>query len=74
MYFKGVFLVVEHVVIHVIIKELHWKWFYVKVFANKENELNPAEVFVLRLDCSRQEEIFSISTEPSQSSEVISFD
>ena len=39
-----------------------------------ENELKHAEVFMLRSDCSRQEEIFSISTEPSPSSEVISFD
>ena len=29
---------------------------------------------MLRSDCSRQEEIFSVSTEPSPSSEVISFD
>ena len=39
-----------------------------------ENELNPAEVFMLRSDCSRQEEILSVLTEPSPSSEVISFD
>ena len=39
-----------------------------------ENELNPAEVFMLRSDYSRQEEILSILTEPSPSSEVISFD
>ena len=39
-----------------------------------ENELKPAEVFTLRSDCSRQEEILSVSTEPSPSSEVISFD
>ena len=39
-----------------------------------ENELNPAEFFMLCSDCSRQEEILSVSTEPSQISEVISFD
>ena len=39
-----------------------------------ENELKPVEVFMLRSDCSRQEEILSVSTEPSSSSEVISFD
>ena len=39
-----------------------------------ENEPKPAEVFMLRSDCSRQEEIFSVSTEPSPSSEVISFE
>ena len=39
-----------------------------------ENELNPAEVFMLRSNCSRQEEISSVSTKPSLSSEVISFD
>ena len=36
-----------------------------------ENELKPAKVFMLR---SRQEEILSISREPSPSNEVISFD
>ena len=30
-----------------------------------ENELKHIEVFMLRSDCSRQEEILSISTEPS---------
>ena len=42
-----------------------------------ENELKPAVAFMLRSDCSRQEEILSILTvliEPSPSSEVISFD
>ena len=39
-----------------------------------ENELKPTEVFMLRSDCSQQEEIFSISIEPSPSTEVISFD
>ena len=39
-----------------------------------ENELKPAEVFMLHYDCSRQEEILSILTEPSLSNEVISFD
>ena len=39
-----------------------------------ENELNPAEVFMLHFDCSRQEEILFVSIEPSLSSEVISFD
>ena len=39
-----------------------------------ENELKPAEVFMLHSDCSRQEEILSVLTEPSPSSEVISFD
>ena len=39
-----------------------------------ENELKPAEAFMLRSNCSRQEEILSVSTEPSPSSEVISFD
>ena len=38
-----------------------------------ESELNPAEVFMLRSDCYRQEEILSVSTEPSLSSEVIFF-
>ena len=39
-----------------------------------ENEPKPAEVFMLHFDCSRQEEILSVSTEPSPSSEIISFD
>ena len=39
-----------------------------------ENEPKPIEVFMLRSDFSQQEEILSISTEPSPSSEVISFD
>ena len=39
-----------------------------------ENELNLVEVFVLHSDCCRQEEILSVSTKPSPSSEVISFD
>ena len=39
-----------------------------------ENELNLAEVFMLHSDYSQQEEILSISTKPSPSSEVISFD
>ena len=39
-----------------------------------ENELKPAEVFMLHSDCSRQEEILSVSTESSPSSEVISFE
>ena len=39
-----------------------------------ENELNPAEVLILCSDCSRQEEILSVLTEPSPSNEVISFD
>ena len=39
-----------------------------------ENELKPAEDFMLCSDCSRQEEFFSISTKPSPSNEVISFD
>ena len=39
-----------------------------------ENEPKPAEDFMLRFDCSRQEEILSVSTKPSPSSEVISFD
>ena len=39
-----------------------------------ENELKPAEVFMLRSDCSQQEEIFYVSTKPSPSSEVVSFD
>ena len=39
-----------------------------------ENELKPAEVFMLCSDCSQQEKFFSISTKPSRSNEVISFD
>ena len=39
-----------------------------------ENELKPAEVFMLRSNCSQQEEIFSVSKESSLGSEVISFD
>ena len=39
-----------------------------------ENEPKPAEVVMLHSDCSRQEEILSVSTEPSPSTEVISFD
>ena len=39
-----------------------------------ENEPKPAEVFMLCSDCSRQEEIFSVLTEQSPSSEFISFD
>jgi len=39
-----------------------------------ENELKPADVFMLRSDCFRQEEILFVSTKPSPSSEVISFD
>ena len=39
-----------------------------------ENELKLVEVFMLCLDCSRQEEILFVSTEPSLSSEVISFE
>ena len=39
-----------------------------------ENEPNPAKVFMLHFDCSRQEEILSLLTKPSPSSEVISFD
>ena len=39
-----------------------------------ESELKPAQVFMLCSDCSRQKEILSISTEPSMSSEVVSFD
>ena len=38
-----------------------------------ENEPKLAEVVMLRSDCSRQEEILSILTKPSPSSEVISF-
>ena len=39
-----------------------------------QNELKPAECFMLHSNCSRQEEILSLSIEPSPSSEVISFD
>ena len=39
-----------------------------------ESELKPTEVFMLRSDCSRQEEIFSVVIKPSPSDEVISFD
>ena len=39
-----------------------------------ENEPKPAKVFMLRADCSRQEEIFSLSIKPYLSSEVSSFD
>ena len=39
-----------------------------------ENEPKPAEFFMLRSDCSQQQEILSVSTESSLSSEVISFD
>ena len=39
-----------------------------------ENELKPAEAIMLRSDCSQQEEILSVSTEPCPSSEVISFE
>ena len=39
-----------------------------------ENEPKPVEVVMLHSDCSQQEEIFSVSTEPSLSNEVISFD
>ena len=39
-----------------------------------ENELKLAKVFMLHSDCSRQEKILFVSTEPSPSSEVISFD
>ena len=38
-----------------------------------DNELKPVEVFMLRSDCSRQGEIFAVSTEHSPSNEVISF-
>ena len=38
-----------------------------------ENELKPVEVFMLHSDYSQQEEILSLSTEPSPSIEVISF-
>ena len=39
-----------------------------------ENELKPAEAFMLPSDCSWQEEILSVLAEPSPSSEVIPFD
>ena len=39
-----------------------------------ENELQPAEFFMLRSDYSQQGEFLSISIEPSPSNEVISFD
>ena len=39
-----------------------------------ENELKPAEGFMLHSDCSRQDEILFLLTKPSPSSEVISFD
>ena len=39
-----------------------------------ENEPKPVDVFMLCYDYSRQEEILSVSKEPSLSSEVISFD
>ena len=39
-----------------------------------ESELKPAEVFVVSFDCSTQEEVLFLLTEPSPSSEVISFD
>ena len=39
-----------------------------------ESELKPAEVFMLHSDCSRQEEILSLLTEPYPSKVVISFD
>ena len=39
-----------------------------------ENEPKPAEVFMLHSNCFQQEEILSVSIEPSLSSEVISFD
>ena len=39
-----------------------------------ENELKPAKVFMLRSDCSQQEEVLSLSTEPYPSTKVISFD
>ena len=38
-----------------------------------ENELKPAEFFMLRFDCSQKEEILSISIEPSSCTEVVSF-
>ena len=39
-----------------------------------ESEMKTFEVFIVNSDCSTQEEILSISTEPSPSTEVISFD
>ena len=39
-----------------------------------ESELKPVEAFVVSSDCSVQGEILSISTEPSPSTKVISFD
>ena len=39
-----------------------------------ENEPKPAEVFMVRSDCSQQGEILSIFIEPSPSNEFISFD
>ena len=39
-----------------------------------ESENHLAEVFIVSSNCSVQEEIVSLSTEPSPSSEVISFD
>ena len=36
--------------------------------------MKPAKVFMLHSDCSRQEEILSVLTEPSPSSDDISFD
>ena len=39
-----------------------------------KSENHPAEVFVVSSDCSMQEEVLSLSIEPSPSSEVISFD
>ena len=38
-----------------------------------KSENHPAEVFVVSYDCSMQEEILPLSTEPSPSSEIISF-
>ena len=39
-----------------------------------ESELKPADVFVVSTNCSMQEEILSLSTEPSPINEVSSFD
>ena len=39
-----------------------------------ESENHSAEVFIVSSDCSMQEEVLSLLTEPSLSSEVISFD
>ena len=39
-----------------------------------ESKNHPDEVFIVSSDCSMQEEVLSLSTEPSPSSEVISFD